>query len=283
MANQEEKYVADSKVGNFDTIRDDEINLSDMSKVLAKRKKGIIAIFLISILAAAIYCFTASPIYRLETHVKIYMPKDLITIKELPSAKDIVSMIGRINHEKKVIIFSKTADGVTEAKIEDMRGTTDKFKIIIESYNREDLPASLQELLEYIENMREIKNDYRKIISEIDEKIKIVNEAVKKNDFQIKEIEKRLNSSKLLPVGFNPVEINNKIVDLKMEKHRLEQERQNFKLIQLLQDPFVSKDPVKPQKAIIMIIAGILSFMFGVVTVFIAEYLVGVKTNKHHE
>ena len=66
-------------------------------------------------------------------------------------------MIGRINREKKAIIFSKTADEVTEAKIEDMRGTTDKFKIMIESYNREDLPASLQELLEYIENMREIK------------------------------------------------------------------------------------------------------------------------------
>ena len=82
MANQEEKYVADSKVGNFDTIRDDEIKLHDIWIVLAKRKKVIIAIFLISILAAAIYCFTASPIYRLETHVKIYMPKDLITIKK---------------------------------------------------------------------------------------------------------------------------------------------------------------------------------------------------------
>lgn len=283
MANQEEKYVADSKVGNFDTIRDDEINLSDIWKVLAKRKKVIIAIFVISLLSAAIYCFTASPIYRLEASAKLYMPKDIIAIKELPTAKDIASMLGKINSEKKAIIFPKTVDEVAEAKIEDMRGTTDKFKITIESYNRENLPSSLKELLEYIENMREIKNDYRKIISEIDEKIKLVNEAVKKNDFQIKEIEKRLHSSKLLPVGFNPVEINNKIVDLKMEKHRLEQERQNYKLIQLLQDPFVSKDPVKPQKAIIMIIAGILSFMIGIVTVFIAEYLEGVKTNKHHE
>ena len=79
-----------------------------------------------------------------------------------------------------------------------------------------------------------------KIISEIDEKIKLVNEAVKKNDFQIKEIEKRLHSSKLLPVGFNPVEINNKIVDLKMEKYRLNRSvkiisRFNFWKIHLFQ------------------------------------------------
>jgi hypothetical protein len=211
------------------------------------------------------------------------MPKDIITIKELPTAKDIASMLGKINSEKKAIIFPKTADEVAEAKIEDMRGTTDKFKITLESYNRESLPASLQEFTEYFNNIREIRHDYEKITSEIAEKIKNVNDAIKKIDFQVKEIEKRLNSSKLLPVGFNPVEINNIAINLKMEKHRLEQERQNYKVIQLLQDPFISKDPVKPQKAIIMIIAGIVSLMIGIVTVFIAEYLERVKTNKHHE
>ena len=75
----------------------------------------------------------------------------------------------------------------------------------------------------------------------------------------------------MLPVGFNPVEINNKIVDLKMEKHRLEQERQNYKLIQLMQDPFVSKYPVKPKKALIMTITGICSLMFGIFLVFLVE------------
>ncbi len=281
MANQEEKCVADSKIGNFDTIRDDEIKLHDIWKVLAKRKKVVIAIFLISLLGAAIYCLTATPIYRLETSAKLYMPKDIITIKELPTAKDIASMLGKINSEKMAIIFPKTVDEVAEAKIEDMRGTTDKFKIIIESYNRENLPASLQEFTEYFNNIREIRHDYEKITSEIDEKIKNVNEAIKKIDFQVKEIEKRLNSSKLLPVGFNPVEINNIAISLKMEKHRLEQERQNYKVIQLLQDPFISKDPVKPQKAIIMIIAGICSLLFGIFIAFLAEYFEGTNKRKN--
>jgi capsular polysaccharide biosynthesis protein len=283
MVNKEEKFAADSRAGHCDAIENDEITLSDIWQVLAKRKKVIIALFLISLLSAAIYCFTAAPIYRLDTHAKIYMPRDIISIKELPMAKDIASIIGKIDREKKAIIFSKTADEITEARIEEVRGATDKFKITIESRDRESLPASLQELIEYADNIREIRNDYEKIISEMDEKIRNVTEAVKKSDFQIREIEKRLNSSKLLPVGFNPIEINNKAVEQKMEKHRLEQERQNYKVIQLLQDPFISKNPVKPQKAIIMAIAGILSLMLGIFIVFIVEYLEGTKKKKQHE
>ena len=274
---EEEKCVVDPKLGNFGTIQADEINLYNLWKVIAKRKMIIIAIFLLSLLGATIYCFTAPPIYRLETYAKLYMPKDILTVKEFPTAKDVASIIGKVDLERKAIIFSNTSNEITDAKIDEIKGTTDKFRITIESHNRENLPAALQELIGYVENTREIKNDHEKIISEIDEKIKNVKEADIKNDFQIKEIEKRLHSAKLLPVGFNPFEINNKIIDLKMEKYRLEQERQYYKPIQLLEDPFISKDPVKPYKALIMAIAAICSLMFGIFIVVIAEYYEGVR------
>ena len=282
MNKEEEKYVVDPKLGNFGTIQDDEINFYNLWKVIAKRKGIIIAIFLISLLGATIYCFTAPPIYRLETYAKLsftskeLMQKELMQ-KEPLTSKDLSLIIGKIDSAKKAVIFSKIADEITEAKIEEMKGTTDKLKITIESHNREILPAALQKLIGYVENISALKNDYEKTISEIDEKIKNVNEAVKKNDYQIKEIEKRLVSSKLLPVGFNPVEINNKIVALKMEKYRLEQERQNYKPIQLLEDPFISKDPVKPLKSLIITIAAICSLMFGIFIVLIAEYYEGVR------
>lgn len=263
--------MVDSQSGNY------EINLYDLWKVIVKRKMIIIAIFVISLFGAAIYCFTAPKIYRLETYVKLYMPKDILIVKELLTAKDISLMIGKIDREKRAIIFSKNPDEVTKAEIDEIRGETDKFKIAIESRNRENLPESLQEIITYIENIREIKSSYEKIISEIDERTKNVKEAEKKSDYHIKEIEKRLNSSKLLPVGFNPIDINYRNVDLKMEIYRLEQERQKYKLIQPLEDPFISKDPVKPKKAVIMTIAGICSLMFGLFIVFIAKYFEGIR------
>ena len=280
--NTEDPHADDSRVGHSAAIENDEIRLFDIWQILANRKKVIIAIFLISLLGAAIYCFMAAPIYRLETHAKIYMPKDIITIKELPTAKDIASMIGKIDREKKAIIFPKTSDEIAKARIEEIKGTTDKFKITIESHNRENLPASLQEFNGYLDDIREIKLDHQKITSEMDEKIKNVMEAIKKNDFQIKEIEKRLNSSKLLPVGFNPVEINAIGINLKMERYRLEQERQNYKVIQLLQDPFISKDPVNPKKALIIAVAGLCSLMIGILIAFIAEYVERANERKQH-
>ena len=282
MMNTEDPHADDSRVGHSAAIENDEIRLFDIWQILANRKKVIIAIFLISLLGAAIYCFMAAPIYRLETHAKIYMPKDIITIKELPTAKDIASMIGKIDREKKAIIFPKTSDEIAKARIEEIKGTTDKFKITIESHNRENLPASLQEFNGYLDDIREIKLDHQKITSEMDEKIKNVMEAIKKNDFQIKEIEKRLNSSKLLPVGFNPVEINAIGINLKMERYRLEQERQNYKVIQLLQDPFISKDPVNPKKALIIAVAGLCSLMIGILIAFIAEYVERANERKQH-
>jgi len=282
MVNKEDSIAAKSETGHIETTENDAINIYDLWMILAKRKMTIIAMLLASLLCAAIYCFTASPIYRLETHAKLYMPKDIITIKELPTAKDIASMIGKIDREKKVIIFSTTANEINEAKIEEVRGATDKLKITIESRERDHLSASMQELIDYAENIREIRNDHEKIISEMDEKIKNVNEAIKKNDLQIKEIEKRLNTSKVLPVGFNPVEINNIGISLKMEKHRLEQERQNYKVIQLLQDPFIAKDPVKPKKTLIVIVAGLCGLMMGIFIASMAEYLERMKEKIRH-
>jgi LPS O-antigen subunit length determinant protein (WzzB/FepE family) len=272
MVNEEEKNVVDSKAGNFEIDKDDEINLYDLWKVVVKRKMIIIAIVLISLLGAAMYCFIAPQIYRVETYVKLYMPKDISTVKELPTGKDISSIIGKIDDEKKAAIFPKTADEITDAKIGEIKGVADKFKITIESRNHENLTTALQEMIMYIENIREIKSNYEKIIMEIDERIKNVKEAEKKSYFQIKELEKRLNSTKVLPVGFDPYEISQKSIELKMEKYRFEQERHNYKLIQLLEDPFISKEPIKPKKAMIIIIAGICSLMFGVFIVFIAEY-----------
>jgi len=277
MSVKEEKNIVDPMVGNVETIQDDEINLYDLWKVIAKRKTIIIAIFLISILGATIYCFTASPIYRVETYVKLYMPKDISTVKELPTGKDISSIIGKIDDEKKALIFPKTMDEIADAKVVEIRGEKDKFKIMVESQNREKLHESLYEMMKYIESIREIKSSYEKIISEIDERIKNVKDAEKKSDFQIKELEKRLNSTKVLPVGFDPYEVSQKSLELKMEKYRLEQERQKYKPIQPLEDPFISKDPVKLKKAMIITIAGICSLIFGIFIVFTTEYFEGMK------
>ena len=277
MVNREEKNIEDSQHSNYNITQDDEINLYDLWKVIVKRKKIVITIFLISLLGAVIYCLAAPKIYSIETYMKLYMPKDISTVKELPTAKDISSIIGKIDVEKKAIIFLKNPDGVTNAKIDEIKGSNDKFKITIESRDHDNLPTALQEMISFIENMREIKSSYEKIMSELNERIVLVRKADKENDIQIKEIGKRLNNTKVLPVGFDPVAIRQNSVNLKMEKYRIEQEIKNYKMIQPLDDPFISKYPVKPNKVLIIALSSIGSIIFGIFTVLIMESFEKVK------
>ena len=67
----------------------------------------VIVLFLISLMGAMLYVFTAPRIYRLETHMKLYLPKDVTTVKELPTAKDLSSIVGRSTPRKKQSYFLK--------------------------------------------------------------------------------------------------------------------------------------------------------------------------------
>ena len=272
MVSQEERHTGDPKDGNRDVKLDDALNIHHLLNVLAKRKMIILGLCLISVISTAFVCSILPPIYRLEIMAKLSMPKNIMTVKELPTAKDVALIVGNIDGQKKAMIFPKNGEEISDAKIVEIRGASEKLKMTIDSRNPEILPAAMQEFVEYLGNIREIKNASELIMSEIEAKIESVNEAVKKNDLQIRELEKRLSSSKILPVGFNPVEINNKVVELKMEKYRLEQERRNYKPIQLLEEPFISNSPIKPRKAMIIAIAAMVSLLFGIILAFVAEH-----------
>ena len=272
MVSQEERHTGDPKDGNRDVKLDDALNIHHLLNVLAKRKMIILGLCLISVISTAFVCSILPPIYRLEIMAKLSMPKNIMTVKELPTAKDVALIVGNIDGQKKAMIFPKNGEEISDAKIVEIRGASEKLKMTIDSRNPEILPAAMQEFVEYLGNIRDIKITSELIRSEIEAKIESVNEAVKKNDLQIRELEKRLSSSKILPVGFNPVEINNKVVELKMEKYRLEQERRNYKPIQLLEEPFISNSPIKPRKAMIIAIAAMASLLFGIMLAFVAEY-----------
>lgn len=247
-------------------IQDDEIDLYALCNwnVLVKRKMVIIQVISIFLLGAVIYSFMAPKIYRVEVHAKLH-PTQV-------TAKDLSSIIGKVDRERKAIIFSKNPSDIQKAEIINIRGTTDKFKIRIDAINREHIPSYIDQMIKYIENIPEIKRTYDAYTTELDEKIKVAKEGDKRNDIQIKEIEKRLINTRMLSIGFDPIEIRNKSMALKMEIYRLERERQQYKIIRLMDAPFVSQYPVKPKKALIITLAGIIGLMCGIFIIFIMEY-----------
>ncbi len=252
--------------------RQDEISLYDLWSVIVKRKMILIALLFLSLLGAALYAFTSPKIYRLEAHMKLYLPRDVSTVKELPTARDLASIIGTMNAEKKAMIFSKKAEEITDLKIVEMKGATDKFKIIIEALNHDMLSEALDETLKYIESMNMIRINEEKITRELDLKIKDLKETYTKSARINQAIEKSLHTSNVSSFGFSPIDAHQRVLEMKIGLDRLEQERLHYKLIQPLDDPFVSKSPVKPRKALILTLACLGSLMIGLFVAFVMEY-----------
>lgn len=252
--------------------RQDEISLYHLWTVIVKRKMVLIALLFLSLLGAALFAFTSPKVYRLEAHMKLHLPRDVATVKELPTARDLASILGTIDTEKKARIFSKKAEEITDLKILEMKGATDKFKIVIEALNRDMLPEALDDAVKYIENMNMIKSNEEKITSELDQKIRDLKETYAKSASINKEIERRLLSSSFPSLGFNPIDVQQRVLEYKTGLHRLEQERLQYKMIQPLDDPFVSKSPVKPRKALILTLACLGSLMIGLFVAFVMEY-----------
>lgn len=270
-----EKKIANSSTSDIIMNQDDEISLYDLWEVIIKRKMIIIVVLVISLFFAVGYSFVAEKIYRLETTIKIYTTKDLITVKDQPKTKIQISGENRELHE---VIFKNNANDIKSVRIVDIAGTTDRAKVTIESSNRETLNVALQQLVNYIENVPENKVINNKIIAELNQKLDLVRAADKKGDAQISEIEKRINNTKVLSLGFNPIDINQKSIDLKMEKYRLENEVKNYKIIQLPDEPVISKYPIKPDRMKIITLACALGFMLGVFIVFVMAYFERMRT-----
>lgn len=252
--------------------RQDEISLYHLWTVIVKRKMVLIALLFLSLLGAALFAFTSPKVYRLEAHMKLHLPRDVATVKELPTARDLASILGTIDTEKKARIFSKKAEEITDLKILEMKGATDKFKIVIEALNRDMLPEALDDAVKYIENMNMIKSNEEKIRRELDLKIRDLRETYTKSARINQAIEKSLHASNVSSFGFSPIDAHQRVLEMKIGLDRLEQERLHYRLIQPLDDPFVSNSPVKPRKALILTLACLGSLMIGLFVAFVMEY-----------
>jgi LPS O-antigen subunit length determinant protein (WzzB/FepE family) len=249
-----------------------DLKLSELWQSIIEQKLLIISIILTPLICALIYTLLTPPIYQIKAHLNLNLLKELFASNTVFSVNDLSSILGKIDKEKRNIIFSEIASELDDIKIIPIKGSPEKFTISIESANRDILNSALQKFIAHIKNIREIKKLNERSMAELEFRIQSVKSADSHNDFQIKEIEKRLKESRILPVGFNPVEVNNKSVELKTEIYRLEYLRKNYEIINFLEDPFIPSRPVKPNKLILFTGAAVLGLVLGIFCAFIISF-----------
>jgi len=246
-------------------VREDEINLYDYWKVIVKRKSLIIGLFLVAVLASAIISFLTSKIYRGEVILKL-------PAKELTS-KELLSIIGKIDAEKVKNFLPKTHRLITSIKLDALKDSTDKLRLVIEAKNTDDISSAMTEFVGYLNNFplinRSVEEERQRLLIQSEELSKVI-----KDSEEFAEIHKKLlREGKLILLGFNPVEISKRMSDLKIEKLGVEQSLQRPKSVEIIEKPYILKNPVKPSIKKNIALAGTISLFIGIFLAFFMEYI----------
>lgn len=215
---------------------------------------------------AGVVSFLMPKIYRGEVIVKV-------NIKATITPKEFIEIVGKMGDEKKANIFIKNHDSVGDVKITEIRGSTDKLRIIIDSTRPEDIQSCFTEIVEYMNNSPEAKLFIEQTKERLSKEIEEISVLIAQSEALVKALEKTLKDGKLVAVGFNPIELNRKASDLKIEKLNLEHQLINLKAVKIIEGPSISKKPVKPKVKQNIAIASIISLLLGVILAFFMEFL----------
>ncbi|MDF2953362.1 MAG: Exopolysaccharide export protein/domain GumC/Wzc1 [Thermodesulfobacterium sp.] len=255
---------------------EDEINLYDLWKVIVKRKKLIIGLFVIAILASAIISLLMPKIYRGEAVLKL-------PTKE-PQASELINIIGKIDTKEDIKrIFPNTAHLITDVKLKEIKVSRnqvskDKFLLIIEAKDKNILTHAFTEFITYLNNLpfikRSVEEERQRLLIQLEEIDKLIAKLTK----NIKTYKKLFETGKITLVGFNPIELEKSILDLKVRKIAIKQALNRLKGVEMLEEPRISENPVKPKIMLNIAIAGISSLFVGIFLAFFIESITKMKS-----
>ncbi|MCD6490101.1 MAG: hypothetical protein J7K20_05180 [Thermodesulfobacterium sp.] len=258
---------------------EDEINLYELWKVIVKRKKLIIGLFVIAILASAIISLLMPKIYRGEV---------VFRLTTLP-ATEFINMIDKIDTKENIKrIFPNTAHLITDVKLKEIKisrkeVSQDKLRLVIEAKNREILPKSIKEFIAYLNDIplieRLIEERRQRLLVEIKE----IDHTIARLTKRIENYDKLLKTGKINFLGFNLAEDEKSVLNLKIRRVSVQQALDmlnRFRAVEMVDKPRISENPVKPKLMLNIAIAGILSLFVGI---FLAFFIEGITKMKNQD
>jgi len=255
------------------TIYEDEINLYDLWKNIVKRKRSIFFIFIVSIIATGTISLIMPKIYRAEVGVRIQT-------KELISPKELSEIIGKFNQEKIRMIFPKYSDSIKEVKIIQIPASTDKFKLTVELSETVYFQDVFKTFIQYLNNIPLIKRVVEESREQLAKRLEEIDVVISKSQEDAERFQSMMVKEKLNPIGFNPVQFNRMVSDLEVEKIALKQSLKNLVGFEITSQPMISFSPVRPRPLLYMMLAGVISLLFGIFLALFLNYWESLKRQR---
>ena len=280
-------------------ISEDEINLYDYWKVLVKRKKILIGIFLVPLVIASAISLSLPRYYRGESEISIpALPAS--NIPSVITAPNIVRLIGNIDDSQKVQIFTNNSGAIKSVSASLPKKSTDKVNIIVDAKTADIIPQAFKDIHGYISMLPEIKGEIariqaetdlktERIMEETDFKIKKLIEVRKANLIFLNDMSDMIKKRKLPFININPADLVRKDGDLSLEIINLQQAKTdmmkkkelNVKVTAGILGPLsITKQPSNSRIKQIIMITGLLSLFTGIFVVFFLEYIDRMKARE---
>lgn len=265
-------------------IADDEINLYDYWKVLVKRKKILIGIFLLPLVIVTIVSLSLPRYYRGESEMTILSMPAGESRGPLIPAIHLIKFMENIDDTLKAKIFKNNPGAIKSALVSLSRkspgsqGSVDgKVNIIVEAKTADIFPQAFEDLVEYMNNLPEVNRPLARIKEDADLKIKSLIEARKANRVTLGQITEMMEKKQITIINITPADLINKDTELHLQIKNLQAAKVAVGKLAPLP---ITRQPTNSQIKQSIIITGLISFFTGIFVVFFLEYIDRMKARE---
>ena len=254
----------------------EEINLYDYWKVLVKRKKVFIGIFLVPLVTASIISLSLPRYYRGESEISITaLPAS--SIPSVITAPNIVGFIGTIDDSQKGKIFTTNPDAIERVILSLPKTSTDKVNIMVEAKTADVISPAFKEILVYIADLPEIREEIARIKAENDLRLESLMEAKRANLFFLNHITTMIKKGNPSGVQVNPSDLIENDAYLSLQIRTLQTGKA---AVWKLAPPSITRHPSNSRIKQIIMTTGLLSLFTGIVVIILLEYMERMKARE---
>ncbi|MGC8925063.1 MAG: Wzz/FepE/Etk N-terminal domain-containing protein [Calditerrivibrio sp.] len=247
--------------------QEDEIDLKDLIKTIMKRKYFIITFTMIITLLAAIYAFLKTPIYEINSNLKVGYIINSNSIEPKTMIEYIKGNFDNSKNENKKF---------PQVDADIIKQTNDLINIKIRAFSNDEALAYLDKILDYIHKEEDKKISFYK--ENIKSQIKLLEIQITEIEQQINALENQLKTTKN-PLLFQILLSHTKDYQIKILENKLKITDLNFQLSPLritktdtIGKVLTYKNPKKPNKILIITVAFVTGIFLSIFIIFFIDF-----------
>ena len=251
---------------------DDEIDLRDLILVLWNYRKLVLGIFLVSLIIGTVISFAITPVYQVKAKISLgNYAVDPDDGKQLMTPETARKILLSSDFQKEAWSSEINAGALDITPIEN----TNILQLTLETSEPQQGVVLLNELIAQFEEKTE---------EQYERSIDLLNNDLQNTERELQEINKNIDRTRkilentsasqlqqagLLDTLYRFLEQRDKLAEKKL---KTEQKLNSIEEMEVLQKPEATPSPVRPNKKMNIVAAGMFGLIVGVLMAFIVDY-----------